>query len=149
LRRIINPDEFWEIWDQIITENREGTVIITEGKHDLNVLRKLLIKGVIITSRTQNFWETIERILKWSKRVIILTDFDEEGEKEAEKLTHVLRQLGIEVLDSVRRGLKRALKSIRRIEELDKYVHFLMENKPFKYVEEEFVRKGIILHNVP
>ena len=138
----IDVEKFWKIWSRVIEESEEGTLIVVEGYKDLRILRLLHVKGDIILSRIQDFWGTISIISrKNSKRVIILTDFDEEGEREAWKLKIALKNLGINVLDNIRKELKMVLGSIKRIEELKGFVDYMLTNAPFKFTLEEIRRE--------
>jgi len=126
----INWNEFWIVWVKIIEENKNGAVIVVEGQRDLEALRKLWIKGKVVLSRRYDFYTTIELIRSKGNRVIILTDFDEEGEHEARKLKRELNRIGIKVLDRLRRNLKNAFRDMKRIEDLSPYIDHLLAKAP-------------------
>ena len=143
--RKLDFTRFWNVWERILEENREGTILIVEGKNDMKVLRTLYVNGKIVLSRNHDFWTTIS-LVQNSKRVLVLTDFDEEGEKEARKLSNMLRNMGLYVLDNLRRELKAVLGPVQRIEDLSHFIDDLIDNAPFKFVKEGLVSKGIIHH---
>ncbi|RLI97735.1 MAG: hypothetical protein DRP00_03620, partial [Candidatus Aenigmatarchaeota archaeon] len=74
--------------------NVENSQIIVEGKKDREVLEKLGFKNVVEISG-----KSLSEILKEIKKdsVILLTDFDSEGEKLAKRLYNFLKIYGIKV----------------------------------------------------
>ncbi|MHA1581874.1 MAG: toprim domain-containing protein [Candidatus Baldrarchaeia archaeon] len=86
----------------------EGTPILVEGKKDEEVLRVLGVEGRIIKVSQQSLNTLIDQ-LYGCKRVLILTDFDEKGEKIAKNLSSLLEIEGTIPLHEMRNELKHAL----------------------------------------
>ena len=101
--------------------NVENSQIIVEGKKDREVLEKLGFKNVVEISG-----KSLSEILKEIKKdsVILLTDFDSEGEKLAKKLYNFLKIYGIKV-DEFERRIFRKLFNVNKIEELNFFVKFM------------------------
>ncbi len=97
--------------------------IIVEGKKDREVMEKFGFKNILEISG-KNFHSLLKKINK--EKVVILTDFDEEGEKLAKELSHFLMANGIKV-DWNERKILRNLLCIRKIEEL-KFILKFMED---------------------
>ncbi len=97
-------------------------VIIVEGIRDEKLLRSLGVQAAII--RTQSGLsrpQLIERIastLGESKRVLILTDFDDEGKELASFLKSELELIRAKILERERHQIGRNMGSLRCIEEL-------------------------------
>jgi len=77
----------------------EGVPILVEGTKDEQALRDLGIEGRIIKTRTQGkrMFELAEELASY-ERVIVLTDFDQEGEKLAEEITRQLHMWGVQTV---------------------------------------------------
>lgn len=78
-------EEVKKLVENLKLESDEGAVILVEGERDLQSLRELGIKGKIIKYRS------VRDLLKWSSenpmaKLIVLTDFDKEGIKIAERV---------------------------------------------------------------
>lgn len=106
-----------------------NTFIIVEGKKDKSVLEKLQFKNIVTISGKGH--EKLLEILKNQKigQVIILTDFDREGNKKHKELQRLLERNGIKTAFSIREKFKQTF-NIGKIEELsfitkliDPYTH--------------------------
>ncbi len=86
----------------------EGIPILVEGKKDEEVLRILGVEGRIIKVSQQSLNTLIDQ-LYGCRRVLILTDFDEKGEKIAKTLSSFLEIGGTIPLHEMRNELKHAL----------------------------------------
>jgi len=86
----------------------EGIPILVEGKKDEEVLRTLGVEGRIIKVSQQSLNTLIDQ-LYGCRRVLILTDFDEKGEKIAKTLSSFLEIGGTIPLHEMRNELKHAL----------------------------------------
>jgi len=86
----------------------EGIPILVEGKKDEEVLRILGVEGRIIKVSQQSLNTLIDQ-LYGCRRVLILTDFDEKGEKIAKTLSSLLEIEGTIPLHEMRNELKHAL----------------------------------------
>ena len=77
-------EKFLKIMDSLSEESNNGIPILVEGKKDVRTLRKLGIKGLIITIKTRGktFLDVISKIKKLeAKKVILLLDFDKRGKE--------------------------------------------------------------------
>ncbi len=98
----------------------QGVTLIVEGINDVKSLRRLGVKGKIITINSVKK-EIINGDIS-GKIFIILTDFDEEGIKIHDYLAREFRSRGALVLDRIRKGY-RSLGLPSRIEESYSYVN--------------------------
>lgn len=113
--------------DKLLAELREhaccGTPIIVEGANDIKALKRLEIKGqfhkISGGKSLLNFIESFSS----SKRVIVLTDFDQTGDKLAKFCVKHLKQLDVEPVTEIRRKLKSLLhKDVKDIEGLARFL---------------------------
>jgi len=86
----------------------EGIPILVEGKRDEEALRTLGVEGRIIKVSQQSLNTLIDQLHKY-RRVLILTDFDEKGEKIAKTLSSLLEIEGTIPIYEMRNELKHAL----------------------------------------
>ncbi|MHA2062272.1 MAG: toprim domain-containing protein [Candidatus Sifarchaeia archaeon] len=79
------------ILKDLIMDANSGTAIIVEGKKDEAALRSLGTKGIIhcIHNKGYRLFEFAEQIAPYN-RVILLTDFDYQGEKTLKELRSYL-----------------------------------------------------------
>ena len=64
--------------DELIERSENGAVIVVEGLNDVKALRRLGVKGEIITSSNHSNAELVDFI--GHREVIIMTDWDKKGE---------------------------------------------------------------------
>lgn len=102
--------------------NIGNSQIIVEGKKDRKIIERLGFKNIFEISG-KNFSEILSKI---KNEVIILTDFDEEGEELAKNLNEILSSNGIKVNFGERKILKNIF-NVKKIEEL-KFVLKFMED---------------------
>jgi len=73
-------DEFSNIFEKLAQEARLGVPIIVEGKRDAEALRKLGVRGEIVLIKSiRGLRRSFEE--RSIRRVILLPDLDEEGER--------------------------------------------------------------------
>ncbi len=73
-------DEFSNIFEKLAQESRLGVPIIVEGKRDAEALRKLGVRGEIVLIKSiRGLRRSFEE--RSIRRVILLPDLDEEGER--------------------------------------------------------------------
>ncbi len=98
----------------------ENGVCVVEGKRDEYALRTLGFKGKIVALRKLNrSLDSIVESLSNEERIIVLTDFDNEGEELAERLYRAFKSRNVEVDLETRRKLSSLLKGeIKGLEEL-------------------------------
>jgi 5S rRNA maturation endonuclease (ribonuclease M5) len=100
--------------------SERGDTIVVEGIRDLECLRELGIHGEVICTQSNGngFGDLVEQ-LSTRPEVIILTDFDDEGEILAARLSQELTRLRVRVNHSIWRQLKDLARGdIRSIEEM-------------------------------
>ena len=104
--------------------NTEKIPIIVEGINDKKTLRDLGIETRIFTTQNrykQNLIEFVETIGKTinGKKILILTDFDKEGEILNRKLTSELTMRGFIPLHNIRRAIRKLFKHSKQIEAIN------------------------------
>ena len=113
-----------ELLDEIRERAAEGIPVLVEGTDDEKALRELDVGGQILklsgSSKTVlNFLEGLAGL----KQVIILTDFDQAGDKLAKFCAEHLRRLGVEPVIELRQKLKSLLrKDVKDVEGLARFI---------------------------
>lgn len=104
-----------------LCELSEHGVCIVEGKRDEFALRKLGFKGKIVALKTLNrSLDSIVENLSSEEHIIILTDFDNEGEELATRLYNAFRSRNVKVNLEARKKLRLLLDgAIKGLEELE------------------------------
>ncbi|RLE48035.1 MAG: hypothetical protein DRJ31_07965 [Candidatus Methanomethylicota archaeon] len=96
--------------------NENIDLVVVEGPHDSKALKLLgLSKPIVELSRAKKpLFEVIDWIVERfrRKRVALLLDFDEEGEKLSARLINELSQQGVVVSMDVRKRLRDILSSV-------------------------------------
>jgi len=104
---------------RIATESSSGTVIIVEGKNDKTALRRLGLTGPIVCFKSsgKGLADFLGQV--HAKRVMLLTDFDQEGRDLSARMAKELVHLKIRTDDVVRRQLGALVRQdVRTVEEL-------------------------------
>ncbi|MEM5790592.1 MAG: toprim domain-containing protein [Candidatus Aenigmatarchaeota archaeon] len=109
--------------------------VIVEGKKDREAMEKLGFKNIVEISG-KNFSLILNEIEEKNK-VVILTDFDNEGEEMAKELSKFLISHGFKV-DCIERKILRDLLCIKKIEEL-KFI--------LKFMEDDYNGKACSIHD--
>lgn len=125
-------ERFLAILDSLAEESKSGIPIIVEGKKDVKTLRKLGIKGIILTCKTngKSFFNIISEVkqVKTSK-VILLLDFDKRGKEATRYFQQNLEHNKIKCdLNYWRILFAQTCKEIQYVESLDVYL-FNLNNK--------------------
>jgi 5S rRNA maturation endonuclease (ribonuclease M5) len=93
-----------------------------EGKRDVTVLRNLGLKAPIIKTQSKlSRYQVIEQIVAKAGekgRVLILTDFDQEGKEICRYIERELEPTGVKTLKGVRLRVRKLMGNWRCIEEL-------------------------------
>lgn len=115
------------IFNDLAHQSNAGVPIIVEGRRDEHALRKLGINGTIhcLKATGESRIRILER-LDGSKRAIILTDFDREGDELGSWLYQEISHRGVHPDNRAwwkLRGLART--EVRSVEELPNFVHAL------------------------
>jgi 5S rRNA maturation endonuclease (ribonuclease M5) len=107
----------------------KGAVIIVEGKRDRKALRALGITGTIILGTKKSILVFCEEVAREYNNVIVLTDWDEKGDKLAALMEGYLRSTSAAVnMDIRRKILNLVQKRIKDIESLDTHISNLRYN---------------------
>jgi len=119
-----NDDAKIERISDVIAEladySAEGVPILVEGMKDEQALKDMGVKGRIIKTRTEGkkMFELAEELASYGS-VIVLTDFDEEGEELAKEITRHLHVWGVQTI--MRRKARNAISwATRQIEGLNR-----------------------------
>ena len=99
--------------------NYSVSLVIVEGKHDREALRKVGLKSPIneFCSSRLPLFAFVEEVVKDYKglRVLVLLDFDEEGTAMADKISQELEEKGVKV----DRFLRKKIGEILRCEQIN------------------------------
>ena len=115
-----------EVLYSMAEESEKGTLILVEGKKDVETLRGLDIKGPITTIKTggKSFIDVVSELeQKKIKKVILLLDFDRRGKQGTNRLRRNLEGAGIKVELSFWLNLLETIgKDVQCIEGIDTYI---------------------------
>ncbi len=107
----------------------KGAVIIVEGKRDRKALRALGITGDIELGTKKSILVFCEDVAREYNNVIVLTDWDEKGDKLASLMEGYLRSTSATVNMDIRKKIKNLVqKRIKDIESLDTHISNLRHN---------------------
>ncbi len=79
--------------EELVERSEEGAVIIVEGRRDVESLRKLGVRGKIVTSSNHSNAEIVDSV--GCRDVIIMTDWDRRGEKLKDDLLAKFSSWGV------------------------------------------------------
>ena len=97
--------------DEIATLSKRGTLIIVEGEKDERILREMGASGLIFKVSRYGCGRLLDFIEQNDvKEIIILTDFDSEGEALAKKCEKMASNYGVKVDKSMRLKLYKLFK---------------------------------------
>ncbi len=100
-----------------------GTIIVVEGRRDVESLRSLGIKGDIKLSSQQPLLEFTEVLSRCGKDIVILTDWDRKGGMVAHKIIDYLNYYGIMPNTDIRARIGFLVKKrIKDVESLSRYI---------------------------
>ncbi len=86
--------------------NIEGLIIVVEGVSDRDGLRSIGINREIVVYNERYFWSKILKGTSTSKKILILTDFDREGEEINSRIEKRIETYGYIVLREWRRRFR-------------------------------------------
>ena len=105
-----------------LDEKYPGLAVIVEGIRDERVLRSLGLSALIIKTQSglsrPSLIDTIDQNLGPARQVLILTDFDEEGEELNAFLKSELELRRVKLLERERRMIRNHMGNLVCIEEL-------------------------------
>ncbi len=118
-----------ELLDRLINESAKGTLIVVEGHKDVKTLRKLGIKGNIISVKTRgkSILDVLGEVEKLgSREVIVLMDFDRRGRQLTKRFVQGFERMRIKPNLVFWRELRRLVgREIKDIEGLATYIETL------------------------
>ena len=127
-RRLLENLE--KLIDMLLIASESGAAIIVEGKRDSQALRELGVKGSIIMAARRPALDLAESVAKDFDEIIILTDWDREGDELALKIEGYLRYTKAHADLEIRRMFKRYLrKEIKDVESLSRYMEQIRDSK--------------------
>ena len=91
-------EKVFQVLDRLSEESAKGTIIIVEGRKDVNTLRALAIEGNIMCAKTcgRSLLDVVAEVDKKGVReVILLMDFDRRGKELTRRLTKHFEEIGI------------------------------------------------------
>jgi 5S rRNA maturation endonuclease (ribonuclease M5) len=107
---------------QKLDHDYEGLLVVVEGKRDELVLRSLGLKAPVVKTQSgtprQLFIDQLASATDQDRQVLILTDFDDEGNELCRLIEQELEVRRVRVLRRLRREMRKAMGNWRCIEEL-------------------------------
>lgn len=130
LRRLTEKKEkLQQATNEIAAESAKGTLIIVEGKKDVDTLRSFGITGPILTAKTggKSFTQLLNEIeLTHPKKVVLLLDFDRRGKEATARFTASLERARIKPDLTFWRTLRALVgREVQCIESLTSYAQTL------------------------
>lgn len=116
---IQREEEYKDVWRDLLSLlgeiNRLVDAIIVEGQRDSEALRTMGLTKPIYRSSTpeRSHSDLVEELAENHSRVVILTDFDEEGRDLNRRLSYLLEHRGLRVEKSYRRSVGRLLRELK------------------------------------
>ena len=126
LRRLKEKEEkISEILSALAQESAKGTIILVEGKKDVETLRALGVEGPIVTVKTggKSFLDVVSELETKTSKVILFLDFDRRGKQDTNRLRHGLERAGLKVDLEFWLGLLKSIgKDVQCVEGLNAYL---------------------------
>jgi 5S rRNA maturation endonuclease (ribonuclease M5) len=117
-----------ELVDALLEASGRGAAIVVEGVRDRDALRALGAKGPVILASRQSAIVLAEEAARSFQEIIVLTDWDGEGEEMALKIQQQLLAVGACADMEIRSRLKKLVrKEIKDVESLSLYVERMRE----------------------
>lgn len=114
--------------DELIEKSENGAVIVVEGINDVKALRRLGVKGEIITSSNHSNAELVDFI--GHREVIIMTDWDKKGEALKNDLVMKFSSWGVIPDVEIRRRIFSIVgREITEVENLAEFMFKLERSK--------------------
>jgi 5S rRNA maturation endonuclease (ribonuclease M5) len=125
-------EEFLELWDKLRSDSEDGgAVVVVEGERDRRSLRRLGLSGPIaLVHHGETLSGTAHRLVSQGRRVIVLTDWDNEGGQLARRLKEFLQAEEVPLDLEFRRRLARVLRGeLAHVEGLHGWARRLAERE--------------------
>ena len=87
-----------ELLERLAEKSANGVPIIVEGRNDIDALRKLTIKGDVITAKTsgRSFLDVLREVgNRGTQEVVLLMDFDRRGKEWTRRLAQNLEKMRV------------------------------------------------------
>ena len=122
-------EKILQILNALVEESAKGTLIIVEGKKDVEALRVLGVEGVVLTVKTggKSFLGVVSEIEQvGASEVILFLDFDRRGKEGTKRLKQNLERAKIKPNVKFWRELSGLVgKEIQCVESLTAYLNTL------------------------
>jgi 2,5-diamino-6-(ribosylamino)-4(3H)-pyrimidinone 5'-phosphate reductase len=122
-------EKLTQLLERLATEATKGALIVVEGKNDVEALKKLAIKGNIISVKTagKSFVDVLAQIEEENiKEAILLLDFDRRGREWTKRLRQRLEEQRIKVNVNLWNKLRGLLgRDVKDVEGLPTYIETL------------------------
>jgi len=120
-------EEFKEFLQAFIRDlndlSEDGSLVLVEGKRDVNALRKIGYTGGILSISSVSSRES-QRALARARSIVILTDLDSEGRRLAARYTKLLRAKGLDTSLTERKRFSAASRgTFLHVENLKRFSH--------------------------
>ena len=130
LKRLKEKEEkIQHVLDELREESSRGTLILVEGKKDVEALHALGVEGKVITIKTggKSFLDAVSELEKARvSDVVLLLDFDRRGKQGTNHLRRSLEHAGVKVkLRFWLALLKLVGKDVQCVEGLEAYLENL------------------------
>ena len=92
-------EKILEVLERLTTESTKGTLIIVEGRNDIDALHRLGLEGDFLSTKSsgKSFLDVLGEIERRGKRrVVLLLDFDRRGKEWTNRLGRRLEEMKIE-----------------------------------------------------
>ena len=126
LRRLKEKEEkISEILSALAQESAKGTIILVEGRKDVEALRALGVEGPVVTVKTggKSFLDVVSELETKTSKVILFLDFDRRGKQGTNRLRHGLERAGLKVDLEFWLGLLKSIgKDVQCVEGLNAYL---------------------------
>ncbi|RLE93826.1 MAG: hypothetical protein DRN04_05605 [Thermoprotei archaeon] len=92
----------------------DSIVVLVEGAHDCIFLRRAGFNGVVIEVSRKPIIDLAYRLMEKYRNhtIVILTDFDEQGEKKAKRLSGILSELGLKINHRYRKEVRKIAREL-------------------------------------
>ena len=125
-RLIEKEEKILQVLEKLAEESAKGTLIVVEGKKDVEALRGLGVTGRMLTIKTggKSFLDAVSEIEKLGvQEIILFLDLDRRGREGTKRLKHGLERAKIKPNTKLWRKLSALVgKEIQCIESLTAYM---------------------------
>ena len=122
---MIDYEDFIKALKELIERAKDGAIVLVEGRRDVEALKDLGVEGKILPVSSVSRAKLVESV---EGDVIILTDWDEKGEKLKREIFEVLLSNGVIADTSIRKRIFSAV-NVNEVEDLAK-LYFRLHTHP-------------------